>query len=120
MTFFRQATGKKGEDEAAKYLKKIGMRIICRNYRCKLGELDIVAEDHGVLVFVEVRSRRTKGYGLPQETIGLKKRAQVRKVAQYYLLKENLINRDCRFDVLAMQLDGSGKLTNVEYFKNAF
>lgn len=120
MTFFRQATGKKGEDEAVKYLKKIGMSIICRNYRCKLGELDIIAEDDGVLVFIEVRSRRTTGYGLPQETIDLRKRTQVRKVAQYYLLKENLIDRDCRFDVLAVQLDGKGKLIKTDYFKNAF
>ncbi len=119
MTVFRQATGKRGEEEAVNYLKRCGMRIICRNYRCRLGELDIVAEDNGVLVFVEVRSRRSKGYGLPQETIGARKRAQIRKVAQYYMLKENQGERECRIDVVAIGLDHKGKVTYLEHIKNA-
>ena len=120
MTLFRKDTGKMGEDAAVKQLKKTGLRIICRNYRCRLGEIDVIAQDGGVLVFVEVRSLRTAGYGLPQETIGFKKMTRVRKIAQYYLTANKIKNADCRFDVIAVQLECDGEVKNLEYIKNAF
>ncbi|MTI79885.1 MAG: YraN family protein [Firmicutes bacterium] len=120
MTFFRQATGQMGEDAAAKKIKQMGMRIKCRNYRCLLGEIDIIAEDKDTLVFVEVRSRRTKGYGLPQETIGYKKMEKVRKVAQQYMLAKKLLDVNCRFDVAAVIVDDQGKPKQIDYIKDAF
>ncbi|MEG6615320.1 YraN family protein [Peptococcaceae bacterium 1198_IL3148] len=120
MTFFRQKTGKLGEDAAVTYLKRRGMTIKTRNYRCRIGELDIVAIDQGVLVFVEVRSRRTIGYGLPQETIDVNKIAKVRRVAEYYLMVNKLIDVECRFDVIALQLNDEGGVKNLDYIRNAF
>ncbi|MCD5406273.1 MAG: YraN family protein [Desulfotomaculum sp.] len=120
MTFFRKHTGKMGEDAAVKQLKKVGLRIVSRNYSCKLGEIDIIARDGSVLVFVEVRSRRTAGYGLPQETIGFKKMAKVRQIAQYYLMVNKIKDVACRFDVVAVQLNGDGAVKNLEHIQNAF
>ncbi|MBM7854353.1 putative endonuclease [Desulfohalotomaculum tongense] len=120
MTFFRRDTGKMGEDKAVAAVRRRGMRVRCRNYRCRLGEIDIIAEDGGTLVFVEVRSRRTGGYGLPQESIGPQKAAKVRRAAQYYMAVNELSDADCRFDVVAVKMDLKGKVENIEYIKNAF
>ena len=69
MTFQRKKLGRQGEDAAACYLEKSGYTLLRRNYTCRLGEIDIVAMDRDVLVFVEVRSRSSEGYGLAQESV---------------------------------------------------
>lgn len=120
MTWFRKETGKLGELEAAKMLKRKGFCIVCCNYRCRLGEIDIIAKHKGLLVFVEVRSCRWGSYCLPQETINFKKIERLRKVAQYYMMENNMKDLECRFDVIAVKLDESGKARNLEHIENAF
>jgi putative endonuclease len=120
MTLLRQFKGKKAEVEAVRLLKESGMKIVTRNYRCRLGEIDIVVEDGDVLVFVEVRSRSGTGYGLPQESIGAKKIFKIRKVAQHYIMVNGVHKGGYRFDVVAVMLNNEGDINNIEHIRNAF
>ncbi len=114
----RIQTGKLGEDIAIDYLEKEGYRIVERNYRCVFGEIDIVARDGKVLVFVEVRSRRSAKYGYPQESIGLNKRKKISKIALNYLKEKQLLGCHARFDVVAVKM--LPECYKVELIKNAF
>jgi putative endonuclease len=109
--------GIRGEDLAVTFLKKKGYRIRDRNYRTPLGEMDIIAEDGGTLVFVEVKTRADRSFGLPFEAVDHKKREKLRKVALYYL--KNCCKKDVpsRFDVLSIQ---TGDRTEVEHIIDAF
>ena len=94
--------GATGEDRAADHLVRNGFRIVERNYRCKLGELDIVARDGSTLVFVEVRSRRDAEFGSALDAINVHKRRKVTKVAMFYLARRQPKFREARFDVVAI------------------
>ncbi len=97
--------GATGEDRAVEHLVRQGYRIVERNYRCKLGELDIVANDHGVLVFVEVRSRRSNEFGSALEAVNRQKRRKVTRVAMQYLVYRKPRFDEARFDVVAITGD---------------
>jgi putative endonuclease len=118
MLNFRQKFGKFGETFAARHIKKLGYQIICRNYRTKLGEIDIIAKENDTIVFVEVKSRRTSTFGHPKYSITPKKQKQISKTALYYLKSTNQSNVRARFDVVTV-ISVNGK-PNVEIFKNAF
>lgn len=122
MTFQRKALGKRGEEEACKYLEKMGYRLLERNYRCKLGELDIVAKDLlGMLAFIEVRSRSGKNFGLPEESINYTKKNKLRALANYYLMtKPEFTRLPCRFDIIAAYFNKEGQLEKINHIKNAF
>jgi putative endonuclease len=98
--------GTRGEDFAVRYLTARGYRIHSRNFRCRLGEIDIVAEEQGKLVFVEVKTRHGDRYGLPQEAVTPAKQERLRRLAQYYLSVKRITDRPCRFDVLALTIGG--------------
>lgn len=119
MTVKRLALGRAGEDRAVGYFKELGYIIVERNFRCKLGEIDIVARDGPVLVFIEVRTRRGDGYGSALESIVYKKQLKVRQVAKYYLQSTGLFSGPVRFDVLALTA-GPGGIVKIEHVKNAF
>ena len=91
--------GRKGELWACRYLKKEGYRILERNYTTKVGEIDIIAEEQGVLVFVEVKTRLNDAYGLPREAVDRGKQHKIIRVAQMYLLRLPRLPV-CRFDVV--------------------
>ena len=99
----RLATGRRGEDLAAEHLRAKGYRIVERNYRCKLGEIDIVARDGDTLVFVEVRRRKTTRYGTALETVSPTKQRKVARVAQVYLTHTKA--DEVRFDVVGITAD---------------
>lgn len=120
MSLRRLALGKKGEEVAANYLKKQGYRILKTNYRCRMGELDIIARKKDTIVFVEVRSRSSKRFGLPQESIGPAKQRKIRAVASYYLQSLSKPLPKVRFDVLALYFSPNGQFLSLEHFKNAF
>ena len=105
--------GKTGEDKAAAFLKKKGCAIIARNYRAKTGEIDIIAEQGGVLVFVEVKTRDTSTYGEGFESVTGIKQAKIIRTAEFYITQNN-VEKLCRFDVIS--IDGD-KITHIE---NAF
>lgn len=119
MTILRQHKGQRAEAAAVKLLQQKGMRIVSCNYRCPLGEIDIIAKDGDTLVFVEVRSRCGTNYGLPQETIGYKKMNKIRSVAKHYIMM-NKPQSDYRFDVVAVLLTNGAVVKSIEYIKNAF
>ena len=94
--------GATSEDRAVDFLVKRGYRIVERNYRCKVGELDVIARDGGVLVFVEVRSRRSTEYGSALDAVSWGKRHKVTRVAQNYLMWRRPRFDEARFDVVAI------------------
>lgn len=111
-------TGNRGEEIAARHLKKCGYRIVERNYRCVFGEIDIIARDGQVLVFVEVRSRRTDRHGSPLESIGLKKQRKLSLLAVCYMKERRLSDISARFDVVAVNVREHGD--EIKLIKNAF
>lgn len=93
-------TGKQGETLAVLFLENKGYKILARNFKTKFGEIDIIAKDKDVIVFVEVKSRSTLAFGRPIEAINIHKQRKIRQVAEYYLMISNQSYNDCRFDVI--------------------
>ena len=118
MTKARLSLGKKGEDIALSHLKRMGYKIITRNYKSKFGEVDIIAKDRDTLVFVEVKTRETEKFGGPKMAVTERKRRQLSKVASEYLKRNGLSDVKARFDVVAIKL-GQGR-NNIEVVKDAF
>ena len=114
----RQRLGRLGEELAAKHLRERGFVVRERNWRSPYGEMDIVAQDGDCLVFVEVRTRRGREYGTPEESVTLAKQAKLIEVAQSYL-QESGWNGDWRIDVVAVELTPRGRLVRVELIENA-
>ncbi|MFY9174145.1 MAG: YraN family protein [Peptococcia bacterium] len=115
----KQLLGHLAENAAAQYLQEQGYKILERNFRTALGELDIIAEDGDYLVFVEVRSRKDSEYGLPQETVDWNKQSRVRRMANQYLNNKFAWHRNCRFDVVAV-LFKNEIVDSLELLKDAF
>lgn len=97
--------GEEGERRAASFLKKRGYRIVRRNYRCRAGELDIVAEEGGTLVFVEVKTRKAGGRELPEAAVTARKRHRVCMAAQHFMRTYSQSERVFRFDVVGLEYD---------------
>lgn len=110
--------GDQGESCAAEYLRRQGCRILTRNYRCKIGEIDIIADDHGTLVFVEVKTRRSMRCGTPAESVHYRKRQKIVQTAYWYLRERHMENAHCRFDVLEVYAVGGTWM--VHEIRNAF
>ena len=111
--------GRRGEDQAARFLRRLGHKIIARNYLCPIGEIDLVTIDGDTLVFVEVKTLSSDKAAEPQDHVGFTKQRQVRRVADYYLAKHNAHDRPLRFDVVAVLLPVSGR-AQITHFVNAF
>lgn len=110
-----QISGNAAEWAAFQFLKQQGLRLIQRNYRCKLGEIDLIMLDKDVLVFIEVRHRTNTSYGGSLQSITLRKQQRIIRSAQYYLYTQSEEqSHPCRFDVIGH--DG----TSMEWIKNAF
>ncbi len=101
----RRAKGKAGEDAAVDYLEKKGYHILGRNFRYERGEIDIIAIDKEDLVFIEVKARRSKAFGEPEDALTPAKCNQIRKVAEGYLLEQRIDDQPCRFDVIAIEYE---------------
>lgn len=123
MTFFRQQLGKKGEDLAVEHLQKYGYKIIARNYKNKIGELDIIASQKKTLVFVEVKTKTEDEFGNPLEMIDWKKQRKLIKCIQYYLLQNKIDPSDAeinlRIDAISVEMDYQGNLIDLEHIENA-
>jgi len=115
----RQLLGKKGEDLAAKHLAQNGYKLVTRNYRCTLGEIDIIAQDGENLVFIEVKTRSGHSFGSPAEAVTRHKQQQILRVAQYYLQEKRCTDVPCRFDVVAVVISKSCQ-NQIELIVNAF
>ena len=107
--------GARAEELCAELLRGAGLRVLARNWRCRHGEIDLVAEDRGTLVFAEVRYRRDQRYGGAAESVTAAKQARLVAAARLYLMRRP--NADCRFDVLLLDsLEGS----RIQWIRNAF
>lgn len=110
-------TGQAAETLACSYLEAQGLRPLLRNFRCRVGELDLIMQDGDYLVFVEVRSRHNRRYGTPAETVTVTKQRRLIKAATYYL-QQSRCRAPCRFDVVAVVRDR--EQTTVEWIRDAF
>jgi putative endonuclease len=116
----RARVGAAGEALAERALIRRGYRVIARNWHCRYGELDIIAEDGGELIFVEVKTRRGSALGTPEEALTPSKRKRLLAAAQQYLMVQEMAERPYRFDVVAIELDGRGRAGEVRVHPNAF
>lgn len=111
----RRRIGAAYEEKAAEYLCSKGYRILERNFRCRLGEIDLIAEDCGVLVFLEVKYRKSSRYGSPAEAVTPVKQKTICRVADFYRMSRRVPeSKSCRFDVVAILGE------QVQIYKDAF
>ena len=114
-----QTLGIVGEELAAQYLRAQGYKLLIRNYENALGELDLIAKDKGVLVFVEIKSRSSAALGSGFESITFKKRRQITRCALAYLKRYCIADVPCRFDVVSILFENE-KHPVIELIKDAF
>ena len=115
----RKALGALGEKIAVDFLKKRGYKILETNYRCSLGELDIVAEHNSYLVFIEVRTKKNLQFGLPEESITPAKKEKLISLAQNYLQTYTNLPSFWRIDIVAIELKPDNKVSRIEVIENA-
>ena len=113
--------GRRGEDEAADYLRKNGYRILARNLRAKFGEIDVVAQDGPTLCFVEIKTRSSIRFGFPEEAVDARKRQRLVRLASWYLQsRPSAQPRPVRFDVLAILTGADSTPARIRLIKGAF
>jgi len=115
----RRETGALGERIAADHLLERGYAIRERNFRTREGEIDIIAEKDDTLVFVEVRTRRSRACGTAEESITRRKKARLVALAEAYMEDRDGLPQSWRIDVVALELGTSGKVSRIELFENA-
>jgi putative endonuclease len=118
VTLARQQLGKIGEELAVAELERRGYAIVARRYRTRCGEIDIVAEDAGTLVFVEVKARATAEFGTAAEAVTRQKQLKLVAMATDYLARAHIANRPCRFDVVT--IDDCETTRRIVVYRNAF
>lgn len=111
--------GNRGEEAAVRFLRQMGYTVVARKYRAKPGEIDIIAHHKGIIVFVEVKTRRNITFGFPAEAVTYSKRRKLIKTALCYLKQTKQEEAACRFDVLEV-LAPQGKQIQVNHIVNAF
>lgn len=113
------ALGARGEDMAVEFLTEAGMEIIARNWRCRYGELDVIAATADRIVFVEVKTRTGAGYGSPAESVTFAKQRRIRVLAMHWLAESGRSWSAVRFDVIAVVI-ARGCQPVIEHFVDAF
>jgi len=114
----RRELGELGEALAERLLRSKGYRILARNHRTRLGEIDLVCRDRDTIVFVEVKARTSDAFGSPADAVGSTKRSRLRRLAEEYLAGRGEEDRPVRFDVVSVRLDGPAPA--VEHIEGAF
>jgi putative endonuclease len=112
----RQELGRDGEDAVAGYLTQRGMTVVTRNWRCRYGEIDIIAREGAVLVFVEVKTRRGTGFGAPLEAITAAKLARMRRLAALWLEETGGHRGPVRIDAVGVLSHRDGRL-DIEHLR---
>ena len=118
-TMKRKELGNTGEKLARDFLKKKGYKIRDTNYRCREGEIDIVAQKKDCLVFVEVRTKSSIGFGSPEESVTFAKKERIISSALVYLSEHQDLPESWRIDFVAVELDQNGKARRIELIENA-
>lgn len=115
----KKETGNFGERIALSLLRSCGYKILAKNFHTKFGEIDIVAKDKDTLVFVEVKTRHGKTFGLPEEAVGNRKLKRMEKAAQIYKTTRSNLPEGERIDVVSIELSPDGEVLRKEIIKNA-
>lgn len=120
MSHQRLDLGKLGEDLALQHILQQQYQIIQRNFRCKTGEIDIIAKDRHIVVFIEVRAKTSDAYGPAYNMVTPSKHKQVKRVALHYISQQNLINTQFRFDVIGITFQPGSDDYQLDHIQNAF
>lgn len=116
----RKALGSRGEDYAAKYLERQGYRIVQRNFRCRMGEIDIIASKNNILCFIEVKTRASMLYGRPVEAVTKAKQQKIYRCAEYYLQAQKISQMPVlSFDVIEI-ITESGRVKEFYHYPSCF
>ena len=110
--------GRRGEDIAKRYLIDKKYKILEENFKCKIGEIDIIASDGEYIIFVEVKTRTSTKYGIPCQAVNFYKQRIIGKVASLYLSNNKLYNEMCRFDIVGILI--MNKQISISHIENAF
>lgn len=120
MGVLNKSIGFHGENMAEKYLKEMGYIILEKNFKCKLGEIDIIAKDNNYICFIEVKTRYGSLYGSPGESVTRQKQYKIYRTAQGYILKKKLYKFNFRFDVIEIILNNKDDNYSIKLIKDAF
>ena len=115
----RERVGHAGERAALTFLTDLGYTILARDWRSRIGQIDIVAEDGDTVVLVEVKARRGVGFGLPEEAVDARKQRKLRMLLETYRSATKRRHQPCRIDVLGLLLDDTLAVTRCEHIKDA-
>lgn len=118
MTRQRKVLGNSAEDIAVGFLEKQGLKIVARNHRNKIGEIDIIAKDGDIFVIVEVKAKTGEGRGSPEEMVDFRKQRKVKRTAEAYFLEKEVEDPDWRIDVVAVEFDLLGN-PKINWIKSA-
>ncbi len=118
MSRYRIRLGKRGEALARHELEKAGYKILAQNWRTRFGEIDLVAEREGIVVFVEVKARTSHDFGRPEESVTRRKRRKLIQTAQAYLQSTGRAQVPWRIDVIAADMDRKGNLIRLEHLED--
>ena len=120
MNVLNKDIGSYGEDLACEYLLNIKHKILARNFRSKLGEIDIITLFNNMIIFTEVKSRYTNSYGSPMESVTYYKQKQIIKLSSYYILINKLNDYNIRYDVIEIFFNKSNQNFTINHIKDAF
>ena len=115
-----RSLGQQGEAAAARFLKRLGYKIVAHGERWQMGELDLVAVDGRTVVFVEVKTRRSRDAGEPSDAVNREKQRRLTRLALGYLKRQGLMECNCRFDVVSVVWPETARRPTIEHIKNAF
>ncbi|WML35106.1 YraN family protein [Clostridium sp. OS1-26] len=120
MHSFNKDIGSLGEEIAETYLRQIGYTVLDRNFRCKIGEIDIIGKDGDYICFIEVKTRYGSIYGSPCEAVNYSKQRRIYRTAEAYIMKKKLFKFNFRFDVIEIILNNSNNTPSIRLIKDAF
>ncbi len=120
MKAFNKDIGALGEDIAETHLKNLGYKVLDKNFRCRCGEIDLIAFNNGYLSFIEVKTRYGKNFGLPAESVNYSKQRKIYKAAQVYISYKNIADFNFRFDVIEVMLNNYNNEFSINHIEDAF
>ena len=120
MKSFNKDIGSLGEGISESHLKNLGYKILDKNFRCKCGEIDLIAVNKSYICFIEVKTRYGLNFGMPAESVGYSKQHKIYKTAQVYIMMKNIHNFNFRFDVIEITLNNSNNDFSVNHIEDAF
>lgn len=112
--------GIEGEAAALRLLRRRGYRVLEQNFRCAIGEIDLIAEQAGTVVFIEVKARAQRQFGAPFDAISPHKQRRLARLATWYLVRRRWLDRPCRFDAVSVMVDLDGRVESIEVLRDAF